>query len=148
MLNSRPLTYVSTDADDPEALTPNHLILGRDSPSLAPGMFSGEQLSFRRRWRHAQQLAEHFWKRWHKEYLPTLMKRTKWSRESRRVQVGDVVLLVTDNNLPRGRWPLARVVKVFPGSDGRVRTVELKTKSGTYVRPVVKLCVLDASDEE
>ena len=75
------------------------------------------------------------------------MKRTKWSRESRRVQVGDVEL-VTDNNLPRGRWPLARVVKVFPGSDGRVRTVELKTKSGTYVRPVVKLCVLDASDEE
>ena len=146
MLNGRPLTHVSNDAGDPEALTPNHLLLGRDSPSLPPGMFSAEQLSLRRRWRQAQQLAEHFWKRWHKEYLPTLMKRGKWSRESRRIQVGDVVL-VAENNAPRGRWPLARVVKVYPGSDGRVRTVELKTKSGTYVRPVVKLCVLEASDQ-
>ena len=146
MLNSRPLSHVSNDANDPEALTPNHLLLGRACPSLPPGMFSGEQLSLRRRWRHAQLLAEHFWKRWHKEYLPTLMKRSKWSGESRRIQVGDVVL-VADNNAPRGRWPLARVAKVSPGSDGRVRTVELKTKSGTYVRPVVKLCVLEASDE-
>lgn len=59
--------------------------------------------------------------------------------------MGDVAL-VAENNTPRGRWPLARVVKVFPGSDGRVRTVELKTKNGTYVRPVVKLCVLEGSD--
>lgn len=146
MLNSRPLTYVSNDAGDQEALTPNHLLLGRDSPSLPPGVFSGEQLSLRRRWRRAQQLAEHFWKRWHKEYLPTLIKRGKWSREGRRIQVGDVVL-VAENNTPRGRWPLARVVKVFPGSDGRVRTVKLKTKNGTYVRPVVKLCVLEGSDQ-
>ena len=146
MLNSRPLTHVSNEAGDPEGLTPNHLLLGRASPSVSPGTFSGEQLCARRRWRQAQQLAEHFWKRWHKEYLPTLMRRGKWSRESRRIELGDTVL-IAENNAPRGRWPLARVVKVFPGSDGRVRAVELKTKNGTCVRPVVKLCVLETSEE-
>ena len=67
------------------------------------------------------------------------MKREKWTQDTRQLAVGDVVLVVEDN-APRGRWPIARVSKLFPGSDGRVRSVELKTASGTYVRPVAKLC--------
>ena len=67
------------------------------------------------------------------------MKREKWTRDTPQLKVGDVVLVI-EENAPRGRWPIARVSKVFPGSDGRVRSVELKTGSGTYVRPVAKLC--------
>ena len=33
ILNSRPVTYVSSDADDIEALTPNHFLLLRANPS-------------------------------------------------------------------------------------------------------------------
>ena len=139
VLNSRPITYVSNDAGDPAALTPNHLLLGRDAPCLPPNVLSGERLNIRRRWKYAQQIVEHFWKRWAREYVPTLMKREKWTRDTPQLKVGDVVL-VTEENAPRGRWPIARVSKVFPGSDGRVRSVELKTGSGTYVRPVAKLC--------
>ena len=146
ILNSRPLTYVSSSAGDPQALTPNHILLGHDSPGLPPGVFSEEDLSTRRRWRHAQQIVEHFWNRWSKEYVPTLLKREKWTADTRQLQVDDVVI-VADKNVPRGRWPIARVTKVFPGSDGRVRSVELKTKtSGTYVRPVVKICLLEKAD--
>ena len=142
MLNSRPLTYVSSSAGDPQALTPNHILLGRESPGLPPGAFSEEDLSTRRRWRHAQQIAEHFWRRWSKEYVPTLMKREKWTRDTRQFQVDDVVI-VADNTAPRVRWPIAQVTKVYPGSDGRVRSVELRTRTGTYVRPVVKICLLE-----
>ena len=142
MLNSRPLTYVSSTAGDPQALTPNHILLGRESPSLPPGAFPDEELSTRQRWRYAQQIVEHFWRRWSKEYVPTLIKRQKWTKDTRQLQVDDVVL-IADNNAPRGRWPIARVTKVFPGSDGRVRSVELKTKTGTYVRPAVKPCLLE-----
>ena len=34
ILNSRPITHVSSDAGDMEALTPNHLLLLRTSPSF------------------------------------------------------------------------------------------------------------------
>ena len=71
-----------------------------------------------------------------------LTVRPKWRRESRDIVEGDLVLVVTDN-LPRGRWPLARVTHVVRGDDGRVRPAEIKTKAGVYVRPVTKLCLLE-----
>ena len=52
--------------------------------------------------------------------------------------MGDVVLVV-DPNASRGSWLLGRVNKTFPDRDGYVRSVELKTKSSTLVRPVSKL---------
>ena len=33
ILNSRPITHVSSDADNIEALTPNHFLLLRENPS-------------------------------------------------------------------------------------------------------------------
>ena len=51
--------------------------------------------------------------------------------------------LVVDNTLPRCRWLLGRVTKVFPGEDARVRTAEVKTKTSKLVRPVTKLCLLE-----
>ena len=68
--------------------------------------------------------------------------RPKWRRESRDIVEGDLVLVMTDN-LPRGRWPLARVAHVVRGDDGRVRSAKIKTKAGVYVRPVTKLCLLE-----
>ena len=143
VINSRPLTYVSSDAADFRALTPNHLLLGDDTPHLPPGVFSVDDLSTRKKWRHAQALASHFWKRWSREYLPTLTQRKKWQKDTKNVEIGDLVLLA-DSNAPRGSWPLARVSQVFPGSDGRVRSVEIKTAGGgVYRRPVVKIAVLE-----
>ncbi|XP_043199886.1 uncharacterized protein LOC122369305 [Amphibalanus amphitrite] len=147
MLNGRPLTYVSTDERDPEALTPNHLLLGYSSDKgagLPPGVFGEHDLLSRRRWRHSQALAQHFWKRWRKEYLPTLLARQKWLNETDNMKVDDVVLIV-DENTPRGHWPLAKVTAVHLSSDGKIRSADVKTASGTYKRPVHKLCLLESS---
>ena len=83
-----------------------------------------------------------FWNRWCREYLPTLTVRPKWTTESRNLEAGDVVL-VMEPNVARDHWPLARVVKVHPSSDGRVRKAEVKTQSGFLTRPVTKLCLLE-----
>ena len=142
LLNSRPLTHVSDDPEDFEALTPNHFLLGRASPNLPPGIFHDSDITSRKRWRHGQRLVDHFWQRWRREYLPSLTVRHKWKTEGREIKAGDLVLLVEDN-LPRGVWPLGRVIRTIPGADGRVRAAEVKTATGQKTRPAVRLCVLD-----
>ena len=69
------------------------------------------------------------------EYLLSITTRPKWRCEYREIAEGDLVLVMSDN-LPRGRWPLARVMRTVRVDDGRVHAVELKTKTGVYVRPV------------
>ena len=72
-----------------------------------------------------QYLAEQFWVRWKREYLPTLQARQRCRHGARNVQVGDIVLLV-EADAPRGTWPLARVVETRPSGDGRVRKALVK----------------------
>ena len=143
LLNSRPLTHVSIDPQDPEAITPNHFLTGRNSPNVPPDVFDERDLNSRKRWRQAQTL---FWRRWLREYMSRLTERRKWTTRSQTdAQIGDLVLVVEDN-LPRGRWNLGRVVKTFPGDDGLIRTVEVQTTQGTFKRPVAKLCLLEEAE--
>ena len=99
----------------------------------------------KRRWRQAQFLADEFWRRWAKEYLPILQERQKWTAERRDVRIGDIVLTF-DERLPRGTWPLGKVVAVTRSKDGRVRQAVVKTENGEYRRPVQKLCLLLESE--
>ena len=55
---------------------------------------------------------------------------------------GDIVLMVDPGN-PRGHWPLGRIQEVFPGPDGKVRVVRVRTGDQDYVRPIKKLCPLE-----
>ena len=126
IINGRPLSAVSSDPSDDEPLTPNHLLLLRGGSSSLPGPF-GREDAYGKRWRHVQLISDQFWKRWIKEYLPLLQQRQKWQRETRNFTEGDVVL-ITDEAVPRKRWPLARVIETFLGRDGLVRSVKLRTR--------------------
>ena len=141
IVNSRPITKLSDDPKDLTPLTPNHLLLLRSSPSLPQGLFVKQDL-YRRRWRQVQYLADIFWKRWLTEYLPTLQERQKWLHPKRNLRVGDLVLVRHDNT-PCPRWPLGLIVNTYPGSDGLVRSVQVKTQSGVYDRPTDKICLLE-----
>ena len=137
-MNSRPLTNVPYDINDPLPLTPNHFLLGRSSVNLSPCVFIGKEKNLSKSWRSSQQNATHFWNRFLREYLPTQQVRCKWHKTSKNLQVDDLVWILEDFT-PRGLWPLARVIQVFPGTDGIVRSVKLKTSFGERIRPVVKL---------
>ena len=63
LVNSRPLTEVSSDVDAMEAITPNHFLLGRPSINLSPGVFVDKEISSRKRWRQAQVVTNHLWGR-------------------------------------------------------------------------------------
>lgn len=77
ILNDRPLTTSTDDLSDLEALAPNHLLLMKKQPILPPGIFNIEDSYPRRRWKQVQYLADLFWKRWVREYLPLLQQRQK-----------------------------------------------------------------------
>ena len=142
ILNSRPLTPVSSDPKDLDPLTPNHLLLFKASPNLPPGSFCKEDVYSKRRWKQVQYMTDIFWKRWLKEYLPTLLVREKWINPRRCLTSGDLVL-ICDENVPRGHWPLGRVIEAHHGKDGYVRSVKVRTSSTILTRPVTKLCFLE-----
>ena len=145
IINSRPLTVVSDNVNDLNPLTPNHLLLlqsGAD-PLLVETVHQDSYS--RKRWCQVQYLANIFWKRWLHEYVPTLQLRQKWTKTERNLKVGDIVIII-DENAPRNTWSLGRIEETFPGADGLVRTVKVKTKTSTLIRPVHKLCLLEAAN--
>ena len=92
-----------------------------------------------------QYLADLFWRRWIKEYLPALQQRNKCTDPEPNLEVNDIVI-VTDETMPRKMWPVGRILSVFPGDDGLVTSVRVKTAMSTLTRPVSKLCLLEAVD--
>ena len=135
MLSSRPLQPLSEDVNDLTALTPGHFLIGAPINSV-PDI--GNNMKDSKRWQLIQQMSRHFRDRWKKEYLPTQQRRNKWTSLTENLEVGDLVLMTEDNS-PLMRWPLARVTKVIHGKDGVVRVMDVLTTNGLFRRPAVKL---------
>ena len=79
-------------------------------------------------------------------FTPNLQPRSKWFKPRENVTIGDIVLVI-DPDVPRSHWKMAKVIEVYPGIDGLVRSVKIKTSQGEYNRPITKLCLL-VSDAE
>jgi len=137
-LNSRPLCAMTADPDDYDALTPGHFLIGHAINAIPHPDVTDIKTNRLSRWQFAQQILQHFWKRWRVEYLSTLQQRFKWKNKCDNIRVGDLVI-IHEENIPPMKWKLARVVEVHSGADGAVRVVSLKTASGSYKRPIVKL---------
>ncbi len=80
--------------------------------------------------RQAQELTNAFWKRCLRDYLPLLQERRKWTAEKRNLQVTDLVLVV-DERVTRGQWPMGLVL---------VRTSNIRLRRDTR-----KLCLLEGA---
>ncbi|XP_058987763.1 uncharacterized protein LOC131806908 [Musca domestica] len=144
-LNSRPLCPISPDPSDFEALTPSHFLVGEPIlcvPEENLLNFSIDRLS---RWKVVQLLKQQFWKRWSSEYVNRLQSRPKWLKPQKNLEVDDLVIIF-DERLPPGQWPLARIIDVHPGTDGKVRVVSLKSNGKIYKRPVSKVALLPLQD--
>lgn len=141
LLNSRPLTYQSANIKDDVPLTPNHFLHGQMGGQFAPESVDTTRFNPRKRWRKVQELISRVWSRWLREYLPMLNTRPKWTEVVNDLKKGDIVL-VLEQNLPRGKWPLGRIVETYPGKDGHSRVVKVQCGEKTVVRPIHKLLPL------
>ena len=144
ILNSRPISPMSSDPNDLRPLTPGHFLIGGPLMSFPQENLQGVKTARLSLWQHAQQMRQHFWCRWHKEYINELNVRSKWTSTSPSIKVGTLAIL-KDSNLTDTSpmlWNMCRVIETHPGPDGVVRVVTVKTTNGIYKRCVRKLCPL------
>ena len=111
-LNSRLLTYVSSELDDPDPLTPTHVLYGRCIVTLPHLPVEEDELNdpdykekstrmeITRRANIQARLLQH---RWKNDYLTSLWEfRVITGNNHQRIRIGDVVL-VHDDVLPRNK---------------------------------------------
>ena len=70
---------------------------------------------------------------------------SKWIGQKRNLQVNGVVLL-KEEGVVRGHWPMGRVTEVHPSKDGLVRSLSLQTNGTIIKRPIAKVVLCVASD--
>ncbi|GBN11921.1 hypothetical protein AVEN_98211-1 [Araneus ventricosus] len=141
LLNSRPLTPLSSEVEDLEILTPGHFLIGRPITAIPEPLMIELNDNRLNRWQLLTKKVQTIWKHWSKNYLNNLQQRHKWIFKKDNVKIGDMVLIKEDN-VPVSNWPLGRIVKLYPGKDNIIRVVDIKTKTGIFKRSVSRLCVL------
>lgn len=138
-LNSRPLTVLSDDPDDPLPLTPGHFLVGEPLIHIPDEDYTQTKILHLDRWRLTQKMVANFWNRWYKEYLVSLSHRYKWNTKTPDPEIDDIVILKEDN-MPPCKWLLGRIIQKYVGPDNMTRVVKVKCKNGVYKRPVSKIC--------
>ncbi|XP_018400775.1 PREDICTED: uncharacterized protein LOC108778168 [Cyphomyrmex costatus] len=146
ILNSRPIAPLSEDPNDLAYLSPGHFLIGTTVDSFPCHDLSNISENRLVRWQRVEQLRQHFWRRWSSEYLHTLQARSKWKiSKGDQLKIGQVVLIKQQGLHPL-HWLLGRVQGVHPGTDGVVRTAEIKTAKGILTRPLTRIAILPIDD--
>ncbi|EYC23035.1 hypothetical protein Y032_0016g3087 [Ancylostoma ceylanicum] len=160
-LNSRPLTYQSSDHDDLTQIRPIDF-LQRDmtisfpyastTTSIDADYLPPEEVRTLQTRIQAEEalksscaLTEKFWKIWRNHYVTNLREQHKWNisgkRHSNKAPTTGDVVLVSDPVLPRNEWKMARITETHPGLDGEIRDVELVTATKRKIRRPVNLLI-------
>ncbi len=143
VVNSRPL--FSTSDTEVNYLSPALFLIGCPYTTLSEGDLSHVAINRLNYWQQTRAMLQGFWKQWHMEYLTLLQHRPKWMNKSVNIAKDDIVLL-KDSHTPPAGWALARVMETYPGKDGMVRAVRLRTPTEETTRPIVKFALLPNSE--
>ena len=104
---------------------------------------------------HLSKVLADFWRRWHTEYLLELREALRHHHMSDvtdiPITVGDIVI-IHDENLPRGLWKLGRVEKLMVGTDGKVWCAEVRISASgrssiTMKRPLQRLYPIETGGQ-
>lgn len=117
VINPRPITFVFSDSQEPEPLTPAHFMTGKRLTSV-PCPTSSDLCRFQHPHPHnlrtkRQGLLGTFWRRWATEYLLELSSRQTWR--------------------------LARVTQVRIGRDRKIRACSVKLADGSHLQCSIRM---------
>ncbi|KAL0880978.1 hypothetical protein ABMA27_002135 [Loxostege sticticalis] len=139
ILNSRPLCPLSSDPNDLSVLTPGHFLTLAPLTTVPTPDYTNVKINRLTRWQLLQRMHQDFWNRWHTEYLTTLSQRLKWTKPTREVKIGQMVIIKDESTHPL-KWRFGRIANLFYGRDGIPRSASIQTVQGVLSRPLVKLC--------
>ncbi|GFW21449.1 putative RNA-directed DNA polymerase from transposon X-element [Trichonephila clavipes] len=146
VINSRSLTYLSENSDDLVPLSPAMFLVENRNLDV-PDIDYRDTVNLRKRVRYRQKLLNDLRHRFQKEYLGLLIQNKNKKGPLSEVRLGEIVL-IGDDIKKRMNWPLAKVIRLIPGKDGKIRTVELKTRTGTMLRPIQRVYPLEVQSTE
>jgi hypothetical protein len=144
-INGRPLTYITEEPEDLIPLTPA-MFLQDVFESNFPEIENVDGDGLRLAYQGLKKLKEELRSRFRKEYLSLLVHRGK-ERKANEVKVGDIVHVGSDNR-KRLEWPLARIIELIVGKDGKIRLAKVRTATGIFVRPLQRLYPLEVCSSE
>ena len=148
LVNDRVLAQLHEDSF--EYLTPAKILIGKPIRPLPPGLGATSlpmPQSLREQWKQREEIMDRFWKSWTKLYLAHLQNRPKWRQQQPNLKPGQLVIM-RESFKKRGDWPLALIMDVKKGRDGKVRTIRLKTKDGEMVRGLQHIFPLEDSADD
>jgi hypothetical protein len=145
ILNSRPITQISDNPNDIEALTPGHFLIGRPLNSKLEHDLTEVKSNRLNRWQLIQQTQQLFWKQWYDDIINN-QTRPKGFQTEVNYNLNDLVL-IKESNIPTMKWKLGRIIKLIPGKDSIIRNVRIKTATGETERHVRYICKLPTDEE-
>ncbi|XP_043064096.1 uncharacterized protein LOC122320086 [Drosophila ficusphila] len=148
ILNSRPIVVDSSNPNDGEAVTPDHLLVGTTLvalPFVSSQPVTDDKLSYLKRWQLISAVKQRFWVDWQKDYALSLQQRQKWLSESHNIQIRTIVVVHEDNSPPQ-QWLMGVIEEAIKGEDGKVRVAVVRTKSGVFKRSIRRLAPLPVNE--
>jgi hypothetical protein len=125
-INNRPLYAIPSGINDLEVSTPNtfnNVDFNIEEKYFPFNIDLSLKLYRQLKFDQSKRLKE-LWQQFHQEYLTHMrafhVRKGCFSKKP--IKVGDIVLIKKDQ-VARNFWPLAKVVKVIPSKDGRIRKV-------------------------
>ena len=151
LVNSRPLFPKTVENLDEEPFSGNTLLYPygqKPVPQSSTSDYVDPRVSIKR----TQCFINTFWDSWMRNMPPHLLLRSKLFKPRENLKNGDYVIVLKPGlkgqSAPRRLWEHAIAVNTFPGSDGRVRKVELSLSGQRKLfRPIHKLYLLATAEE-
>lgn len=145
ILNSHPIAYLDKSEPSEEVLTPGHFLIGRNLTVL-PEPETSSTIPLSQCYRANQIQVRDFWKVWSQDYFNQFRCRSKWFNMQLNFTENQVVLYKDSTRSPT-KWPLARVIHVFPDTSNVVRTVEILTNGQLKTIPTHHVVPLLAASD-
>lgn len=145
VVNLRPITYLSESSDDPLPLRPIDFLVTHGRPLDSETLTEHELLETK--FKNRLSILKNVWKRFQDEYLASLHQWKNYQPGGFDPKVGDVVLLQSQGFVTnRSFFPLARIVELITGTDGKVRAAYVLCKGKRYRRSTTHLYPLEISN--